>query len=98
MKVTRKQYFDARSPTCGYGTAEEVQDALAARGFGKGDIDMIKLVKSWLDDDTLSKKTLRHCAAQARKLAKVQAGGPLQHPKRTLEIVLEKMTAPKEAE
>ncbi len=94
MKITRKEYFACVSPVCGYGSPEEIQTALAARGFGKGDIDMAKLIRSWLDDKSMKKRTLSHCAANARKCCKVGVGGALQNPRKCLETVLARITAP----
>lgn len=98
MKLTRKQLLQLRSPNCKWGTAEESEAGFEARFPGGKPIDLAELIKSWLQDKTLTASTLTHCADLARRAAKVTAGGAHLKPRKCLETVLEKLTQKESAD
>ena len=92
-QFTRTQLLALRSPKCGWGTEEESLAGFEARFPGGASIDLGALIRSWLDDETLGKNTLYHCAAFARRAAKCRAGGARLNPKKCLETCLASLTS-----
>jgi len=99
MKVSRDKYFAAIKDNCKWGTVEDSQAWLEKLGMGKGDIDLIALVKSWLQNDgkgehgTIRKADLTVYASHVRTVSGLMAGGARLTPKKCLETLLSKMEA-----